>query len=329
MKKTQVNMSSHSQDLASRDEAMHYMRGILDRFKTTDRGSEIRSFETRKSDVIVTTFPKSGTVLLQQMIYQIAVHSGGAPPADPTGEEYEDISNTVPWIEMRNFLKLPDSQTTPRTLKSHFPITSFVPGSMRHVVVIRDPQSFPASFLNFMFDVVHYKQSTKLSDEVLQECVDIMAREGLINCDMYNREQYAIPHWHEYIKKCVWPPRENVFVLFYEDVIVNLEKTCRRVARFMNCNVPGDAFATIAARCEQDYMAASSKFQGFRTQKLFGQPSHAIKARPKDYVGFKRFKMRAELVKDLEKYNLEVFGVRSYPEIRKFITKEQFDFHGY
>lgn len=112
-------------------------------------------YEPRDTDVVVTTLGKAGTTLLQQMAYQLAVLSGGAGPDDASGEEFTDIIRVSPWLEFSNEFGIHSYESSPRVFKSAFEAGAFANAGhtlQKHIVVLRDPEAYPASFLNFLFD---------------------------------------------------------------------------------------------------------------------------------------------------------------------------------
>lgn len=136
---------------------MASLGGLLYRMDSSTSAKVLSKYEFRPSDVVVTTFLKSGTVLLQQMCYQIAELSSATSSADSEkkGMEFDSIMCAVPWLEMAHVFNLPPSATSPRVYKTHLPISAFdnpsQGGKPKHVVVLRNPEAIPASVLNFAF----------------------------------------------------------------------------------------------------------------------------------------------------------------------------------
>lgn len=110
-------------------------------------------YQPQLSDVIITTFPKAGTTLTQQLVYQVCVFGGDASPDDPHGDAFTDICDKVPWLNYSHLVETPkaESSSTPRLYKTHSPAWRFTRGRQRHVVVLRDPAAFASSWLDFSF----------------------------------------------------------------------------------------------------------------------------------------------------------------------------------
>lgn len=304
------------------EEARMYMQSLFGIVKRVSAKDAVETFEAKESDVIVTAFPKSGCALMQQMCYQIAVLSGGHGPDDSTGLNYSEISVVVPWIEMRNVLKTPPSAITPRVFKTHLSSATFKTLASRHIVVIRDPTHLPASLLNFLFDEVS-PEAGVLSDQVRADCIDIATEVLVLKTDPSRDDGLAA--WHAYTKDWVSPPRENVLVMFYEDVIANLRQSVRTVAKFMDCKLSEDDVATAAARCNREYMAGDEKFRSKFVKDGLGLRKNLRLTLPSNYCGFKQFKLHDSRLAAIEEMNLRAFGVRSYTDIRQKITQEQRD----
>eukprot|EP00171_Calliarthron_tuberculosum_P015273 IDg15273t1 len=43
----------------------------------------LQNHKPQPGDVTIVTFPKSGTTMLQNIVYQLVVEAGGAPASDP------------------------------------------------------------------------------------------------------------------------------------------------------------------------------------------------------------------------------------------------------
>lgn len=285
------------------------------------------SYVPRKDDIILNTFPKAGTAIMQQMLYQCCVMSGGAPADDPTGMEYDDIAAAVPWIEKMESMRMEDSKTTPRVYKTHRIVTVYEKESSKHIVIMRDPATFAGSFLNFIFPMVNPDvDQTSLSDDVRRECVNVINSKLILTSTSPLKPEGP---WHNFLHDAAVQKTDNIFIIFYEDVVKDMSATIRRVLKFMGKSVSDEGIQTIVDRCDQNYMANDPKFDGHYEQERMGlknKPTHTF---PKGYKGFKAHPMSPEDLVKLEEMNEKVFGVRTYGEIRDKINAEQLEIHGF
>lgn len=310
--------------------AVKYTKPVFDSLAEIHQDSPYNpKYEARKTDIIINTYPKAGTVLIQQMCYQIAVHSGGAPKDDPTGMEYDDISLAVPWIEKE---EMPPSKTFPRLYKSHLAVTSFKPDQTKHLVIARSPNQFAASFLNFLFFIKNHElDADTVPEEILQESVKVLTDDFVLSKEMgEDGEEYkGLGTWHQRLKSATIPNTDHVFILFYEDVVKNLEGTVKRIAKFMGCTLTEEAVQIVAKLCDRKYMATDTKFDGHYERDFFnmkGNPPHTF---PENYQGFKKYPISPEQLKAIEEMNMTAFGVKTFNEIRQLINEEQLKIHGY
>ncbi|GCB78277.1 hypothetical protein scyTo_0019385 [Scyliorhinus torazame] len=102
-------------------------------------------FEIRDSDVVAVTYPKSGTVWMQQILSLI--HSDG----DPAAVQSKPAAERVPWIELP-FLDF-QSQPAPRLSVTHLPYHLIPEGLKKKngkiIYVIRNPKDVIVSLYHF------------------------------------------------------------------------------------------------------------------------------------------------------------------------------------
>eukprot|EP00931_Biecheleriopsis_adriatica_P073964 TRINITY_DN48159_c0_g1_i1.p1 TRINITY_DN48159_c0_g1~~TRINITY_DN48159_c0_g1_i1.p1 ORF type:complete len:388 (-),score=51.57 TRINITY_DN48159_c0_g1_i1:81-1244(-) len=102
-----------------------------------------RRFQPLPEDVIITTIPKTGTTLLQQVTQQL--RTGG-------DMNFIDIYDVQPWIHMHPAYRGPaenvEQRAKPRVFKNHNRLSEFMGG--KHIVVLRDPVDILASWHSFL-----------------------------------------------------------------------------------------------------------------------------------------------------------------------------------
>lgn len=273
------------------------------------------------NDVIINAFPKSGTTIMQQMCYQIAVLSGGAPATDPTGMEFNDIAVVVLWIEKLALFNQQDNEenySSPRVFKTHYPVSAYRDednhdmNKARHIVVLRNPLDFPASLLNFLFPALFPDvELGEISDDIKQKCVDDVAESFIL----HDLEKSGLGPWHTFVSQCAFYGKEYVLLLFYEDIVKNLDDTVRRVTEFIDCELTEDNVTEVLQRCDRDYMASDPKFEGRLEKKVLELPGLGVHTFRASHVGFKKYKVSQHLRRKVEAMNIKLLGVTSYEEV--------------
>ena len=116
---------------------------IMEKFISSDSMEHCENFHPHSSDVIITTFPKSGTTWMQQLAH--CLRSNG----DMT---FDEISIAVPWMEVSHDMgiNLNDKQCfSPRLFKSHLTAEE-IPKGGKYIIIFRDPGPVLLSYYNFM-----------------------------------------------------------------------------------------------------------------------------------------------------------------------------------
>lgn len=282
----------------------------------------------RSSDIIVTSFPKSGTTMMQQMCYQIAVASGGAPPTDPTGTDFSDFNKVSPWIEFMPEVGVKPCESHPRVFKTHVPLDVYThPLTAKHIVVMRSPLQFPSSVLDFLFDSV---VDWEVNDDVREAAFDATTHGFLLYTE--DEGENALSAWHAHVKKNLQlhiDDEKNVLVLCYEDAVADVEGTVRRVARFMGSELSEQGVSQVVKRCDRDYMASQKAFGMISEAQVFeSRGKEFMKAKVKRSTGFKRFSVKEKYMDDIRKMNKVALGFEDYEEFRMEIKKKMNRIHG-
>ncbi len=111
-----------------------------------DEPTDYKPYEPKASDVIITSWAKSGTTLMQQMFHQLRTAGTGGDM------DFDDISRVLPWqdtAEMLGFDMTTPQPAQPRGFKSHRHYEG-LPSGLRYVVTLRDPKDTFVSFYRFM-----------------------------------------------------------------------------------------------------------------------------------------------------------------------------------
>lgn len=184
----------------------------------------------RPDDVLISTFPKSGTTLLQMMVHQLRGDGGMDIP---------HINAVVPWLDPEvtagNYVFL-DALPSPRVFKTHLR-RELLPHDIKYIYCVRDVRE--------VFVSARHHQSMMMGRRLPRQ---LFARH-------FGKSRVQSGTWFEHLESW-WPHRHDANVLFltYEGMIADLEGTIRRVAAF--CGLPLDeaAMPRILERCGFEFM---------------------------------------------------------------------------
>uniref|UniRef100_A0A673KEZ1 Sulfotransferase n=1 Tax=Sinocyclocheilus rhinocerous TaxID=307959 RepID=A0A673KEZ1_9TELE len=181
---------------------------------------QIHNFEIRDSDVFVITYPKSGTIWLQQILSLIEVKG------DVTATNDQLNSERVPWIELLDSEKQFVSASSPRIHVSHLPY-KFMPLGLKQkkgkvIYVARNPKDVLVSYFHF-HKFANMLETPKDFDTFFEKFM-----EGNVfgNC------------WFEHVKSwCSHNDEMNFSYITYEEMIKDLQSVVERIASFLGRNL--------------------------------------------------------------------------------------------
>ena len=200
-------------------------------------------YQPRKQDVVISTYPKSGTTWMLQMAYQIAFLGDG-----DFGHQYD----VVPWpdklIPLDNNIALDDmsvAQTSPTGLhiiKSHLE-AEFIPYTpeAKYISVIRDPKDMLVSMAVFEngFNKMLFG--------------DIVPMDSWVESFQSGRFMYQ--SWPEFIDSW-WAmhERDNVLIVTFEEMKADNDGMIKRVAEFMGVSLTTEQIDKVVAKTSFTYM---------------------------------------------------------------------------
>ncbi len=210
-------------------------------------------FKPRRDDIYIATYPKSGTTLLQMMLYQLTTDGEMGFP---------HINAVCPWIEMEIFkqsVAALEALPSPRCFKTHL-LHRQLPRRGRFLYVVRDVRDVAVSA---------FHNARRLGREVSLE---------RFTAEFLESGWGASTTWFEHLRSW-WPHRRDPEVLFlsYEEVIADLPGTVRRVAAFCGLPLREEEMPRIVERCGLAFMK--------RHEEKFDNRFHDV--RP-GYAGFIR-----------------------------------------
>jgi aryl sulfotransferase len=212
-------------------------------------------FRFRNGDIVIATWPKSGTTWLQQIVGQLVFD----------GAEDVPIFSLAPWVEYRKepigtITGLLEAQAHRRFVKTHLPADALSLSSLaKYVFVGRDGRDAVWSWHN------HHRRLTQRS---LDELNDIPGRVGPPLGPAANDVRRCFHDWLDGDGFPLWPfwsqvqswwdirHHENVMLVHFERLKLNLLDEIRRIAAFLEIDVGASSWQRIVEHCTFDYMSA-------------------------------------------------------------------------
>lgn len=307
----------HQMDTGARARA----RDIVDAHVTSVRAFQahltgLQDFQPRVGDIFIVTAKKSGTTLLQQILYQLLV-STGRVATDPNGDAFEDISEVVPHVDLRHFTGLDKSihEYSPRVWKSHCESIQlpFGPEAGVRVIycfregmeVIRSYADFTVDWLAGEADVNDEEVRCEVYRELFMRCY-LGLEEGTNGT---RRRVEPCHNWFEHVAGWLESPHEVLYV-HYDDLVHDLPGWTRRLAQFAGLHDVGDHDVEyVVRRCDRATMAKDSRFRDLLVSRIMGWDERLGKrVREKGEAGFAQVMLPAECKEEYARRFAEVFG---------------------
>ncbi|XP_061125141.1 sulfotransferase 4A1 [Syngnathus typhle] len=196
---------------------------------------EVANFSLRGSDIWIITYPKSGTSLLQEVVYLV---SQGAD-ADEIG--LMNIDEQLPVLEYpQPGLDIIKELTSPRLIKSHLPYR-FLPTGMHNgeakiIYMARNPKDLVVSYFEF-----HRSLRTMSYRGSFQEF-----------CQRFMNDKLGYGSWFEHVLE-FWEHRmdSNVLFLKYEDMYKDLGALVEQLAWFLGVSCDKNQHEAMVESCNQ------------------------------------------------------------------------------
>ncbi|XP_069840613.1 sulfotransferase 1C2-like [Dendropsophus ebraccatus] len=188
----------------------------------------VQHFQAGEGDLLIDTYPKSGTTWISQIV-DLILHHG-----DPKKSHLGAIFERVPFLEfavpdMPTGTKLLNARKAPRLIKSHLPVhllpNTFWEKNCKVIYVARNPKDVLVSYFYFYnMAIVHPDPGT--SEEFLQKFMEGKVSYG---------------SWADHVKGW-WKMRQqrDILYLFYEDMLKDPKREIRKVMKFLGKDLSDD-----------------------------------------------------------------------------------------
>uniref|UniRef100_A0A668T4B3 Sulfotransferase n=1 Tax=Oreochromis aureus TaxID=47969 RepID=A0A668T4B3_OREAU len=199
---------------------------------TTESLEYAQNFCVEDTDVFAITYPKSGTIWMQEIL-PLVLNGGDLTPIHtiPNWER-------VPWLEEKQLARVVDKLASPRALVSHLPYSlmppSFCTSKAKVIYVMRNPKDIMVSSYYF-----HQMAGCLEDPGTFEEFMDKFL-EGKV---MFGK-------WTDHVKS--WRNSElgdRIMYITYEEMVEDLPASLRHISDFLGCNLTEEVIQKIAEHC--------------------------------------------------------------------------------
>lgn len=187
---------------------------------------KLKRLVKRDSDIFLVSYPKSGTIWLQMLMYQLTT--------DGNIDSISHLFDFSPFLETSG---VPESLPSPRIIKTHLDSNSLSPDKGKYIYLMRNGLDVAVSYYHHHRNFLHY-----------QESFDSFYKEFLKGKVLYGSWFKHLASWMRY--------KDHPKVLFirYEDMKMDFEKVVREIIDFCEFEISEERLIQVIKHCSFDYM---------------------------------------------------------------------------
>lgn len=211
---------------------LHRSEGLLEpeQIMAARKGrlQKLRELKSKEGDVIIASFPKTGTHWLMDSIAML--RRGKAEVVQKVGfEGFLDAFEDLDKLDQQDGPRLLETHMFPRHLSEDFKQKS------KYIVMLRNPKDTAVSMYH-MFR----KSPLFPSDMSWEEFFEIFFKAEVSPCTFFD----FYHEWQSFISS----HKDQVLIVYYEEMHKNYEKQLRRLADFIGITISDEIIAAIAKK---------------------------------------------------------------------------------
>ncbi|XP_013923264.1 PREDICTED: sulfotransferase 6B1-like [Thamnophis sirtalis] len=220
----------------------------------------VNTFRARKDDIILVSYPKTGSNWVGEILRQLEIASGKYDEVEQKQRQQilEELS-LLPFLEFgdpekfERMEKLPPRRIIKTHLIPHMLPRSFFEKKTKMLVLFRNPKDVAVSFFHFAKGIHMNDQNTW--DEFFEEYIT-----GKVTYGSYFDH---ISEWNKHLND------SNVFFITYEEIKENPVSALKKIAKFFDFSVTEEEIESIVEKTSFESMKNTAENYGKLGKALF------------------------------------------------------------
>jgi hypothetical protein len=289
----------------SRATTIDELKTIMDQFWDQEARERGHAFKPEPSEIVLSPYPKSGTTWLMQIVHGLRTRGS---------MEFDEINDVIPWITIAYDVgwDLDAPQVAePRVFHIHASWHD-VPKGAHYIIPFRHYHDLIVSFYRF-FEGWFFEPGT-------------ISLETFISWRWPRDEMNNQGYW--YHLSSWWEQRhnQNVLLLCYEDMKVDLPGSVQKIAHFMDIALDDDLLEIVTRQSSREFMLAHRhQFDEHLLVQIGGRRAGLPPSKPRKITSGTSNKARYQLSSALKKELDDIwseqiqpkFGFKNYEELRQ------------
>ncbi|KAM8933640.1 sulfotransferase 1 family member D1-like [Pelodytes ibericus] len=206
--------------------------GVLVAETIAQNWQEIKAFQARPEDILIATYPKSGTTWVQEIV-DLIMNNG-----DEEVCRRAPIYERIPFIDLMHAMKLGPEEInempSPRVLKTHLPVQlvpdSFWNHNCKVIYVARNARDTVTSYYHFA-NILQIHPEPGTFEQYLEK---------------FMKGEVGWGSWYDHVKGYWdWKAKHNILYLFFEDLKWKSLEEIRKVTKFLDKDLSEDVLKKI------------------------------------------------------------------------------------